>query len=150
MDNCIIYALSVLEQQQFVKNAFCRNEKEWSESYQSQLEVDFFQRHLNKDTIFISIRSVISAMNNGNSNDNPNESRDSWEVRDFWEFYFFIASSKLFTPGSIGDDPIAVKSIIDRNKNFRCDLFVQFLLDEYEKVQPFEVDFGDYAEFIGD
>ena len=111
--------------------------------------MDFFQRHLKKETIFISIRSVISAMTDDNSNDDGYESRDTWEVRDFWEFYYFIACSKLLTPGAIGDDPIAVKSIIGGNRNFRCDLFIQFLLNEYEKVQPFEVDFGEW-EFGGD
>ena len=56
----IIHTLSVLERKEQVKNLFCGNENEWSESYQSQLKFKFFQDR--QKTFFTSIRSIILAM----------------------------------------------------------------------------------------
>ena len=88
----------------------------------------------------ISIRTVLLAMED-NSKQFSDNSIDHTKLRDTWKFIYFIGSSKL--PGSIVGHQIPVKSIIDENKNFHCDRFMQFLLDEYKKVQPFDVDIGD-------
>ena len=50
----------VIHWKERVKNLFCENKNEWSESYQSQLKLKFFQ-DLQK-TDFISIRLIILAM----------------------------------------------------------------------------------------
>ena len=132
----IIHTLSVLERKERVKNLFCGNKNEWSESYQSQLKFKFFQ-DLQK-TDFTSIRSIIAAMTDDNSSYSRLDDSDS-EWPDTWVFLDFMAGH--FHPENIANedidwnnsDWIAVKSVIDENKNFHCDQFMQLLFDQYEK-----------------
>ena len=153
------WTLSVLERHLYIKNQACKSEKVWSESFQSQLKdfdnqaVTFFTDSLGQEAV--SIKSVIKAIGfTVDLSQDPATNSDyeyeikAYEFRDFWEFMYFISGSidgTVTVPGSISDNQIAVKTIIDGNKNFHCDQFMQFLFDEYEKVQPFEVDFGDYS-----
>ena len=139
------FRLSVLDRQQLIKKFWCNNEKVWSENSQPYLKEKFFQDHFNQETT--SIWSVFAAMH-GNSNDISDNSFDPWELRDIVEFIYFTNSSN--TPGSIADNQIELKTIIDKNHNFRCYKFMRFVLDEYERAQPFEVDYGNTWSGYGD
>ena len=141
------FTLSVLDRQQLIKKVWCNNQKVWSVTSQPHLKEKFFQDHLNQETT--SIWSVFAAMH-GNSKYTSDNSFDPSELRDIAEFIYFTNSSN--TPGSIADDQIKLKTIIDANHNFRCYKFMRFVLNEYERAQPFEVDFGNtwsgYGEAI--
>ena len=127
----MIATLSILGRQKYIKNAFCKGEKNWSESFQSQWNMTVFKDHLGQETLsFLSIFS-----------DWPDYSIGSMKFRDQWEFIYFLST--------IANDRIAVKYVIDENKNFRCKKFIRIVLGKYTKLQPYEVDFssGDGKRF---